>query len=88
MDSLARTTPVDSEIVNENYVAADSEIDSDSEVISGFTFFFIGYLHYLRYSVLGVILSSLYTKKSPYLDSKNHLGFLVIKILSDDSKPL
>jgi hypothetical protein len=40
MDSLARTTPVDSEIVNENYVAADSEIDSDSEVISGFTFFY------------------------------------------------
>jgi hypothetical protein len=40
LDSLARTTPVDSDIVNENYVAADSEIDSDSEVISGFTFFF------------------------------------------------
>jgi len=65
MDSLARTTPVDSENVNENYVAADSEIDSDSEVISGFIFF-IGYLHYLRYSVLGVILSSL-TQKNPLI---------------------
>jgi len=51
MDSSAHTAPVDSEIINENWVAAnseiinensiaaDSEIGNDGGVISGFTFF-------------------------------------------------
>jgi hypothetical protein len=43
MDSSTHTTPVDSKIINEDCVAADSKINSDSGVVFGFTlFFFIG----------------------------------------------
>jgi hypothetical protein len=39
MDSLVHIAFIDSEIINENYVAVDSEIINDDGVISGFTFF-------------------------------------------------
>lgn len=41
MDLSVHIVVVDSEIINENYVATDSEIDSNSRVVSSFTFFLL-----------------------------------------------
>jgi len=41
MDLSTHTTLVDSEIINENYVAADSEIGNNVGIFSGFTFFLL-----------------------------------------------
>lgn len=42
MDSLAHTTVIDSEIINENCVAANPEIGSNGGVVFGLTLFFLG----------------------------------------------
>jgi hypothetical protein len=71
MDSSAHTTPIDSEVVNENSVIADSEInnkncvaanseiDNDGGVVSGFTLFLLLGVYELHLEItLGKLCSS------------------------------